>query len=135
MSWRDVDGIDSNGSYTQTGGFVVVSNPNADSGGNMSALDVDNTVTITGGIIVALGTVPGNAGGGFGGMGGMGAFGIGGRSSSSLPSGYVTFSGALSAGSHSFTYGGNTYTFSLKNAVSGGWIWASGISSSNYALQ
>lgn len=129
---NDVDGIDANGSYVQTGGFVLVSNPNSDSSGNMSAVDADGTVSVTGGVIVALGTVPGS-----GGMGGRGwnPFGGGGVGSSSLPTGYVTFSGTLSAGSHTFTYGSASESFTLRKAVSGGWIWASGISSSNYTLK
>ena len=131
VAGRDVDGIDSNGSYKQTGGFVVVSNPNADSSGNMSAVDVDSTISVTGGVIIALGTVPGQGGG----MGG-GRFGMGGMSShSSLPSGYVTFSGTLGAGSHTFTFGNVSETFTLKARVSSGWIWALGISSSNYTLK
>ena len=134
VAGRDVDGIDSNGSYKQTGGFVVVSNPAADSSGNTSAVDADGQVSVTGGIIIALGTVPGNGGGAGGGRGGR--FGMGGMtSSSSLPSGYVTLSGTLSAGTHTFTFGDTTETFTLKAAVSSGWIWASGISSSNYSLK
>ncbi len=126
VAGNDVDGIDANGSYKQTGGIVVVSNPNADSSGNMSAVDVDNTVSVTGGIIIALGTVPSGGGMG-GGRGGPGSFGMGGAtSSSSLPSGYVTISGTTSAGTHTVTYGGSTATFTLKNTVRGGWVWADG---------
>ena len=127
----DVDGVDANGSYYQTGGFVVVSNPNANSMGTAAAVDADTTVSVTGGIILALGTVPSSGGG----MGG-GRFGMGGmHAGSSLPSGYVTFSSTLSAGEHTFTFDGTAYTFTLKNRVSSGWIWASGISSSNYTLK
>lgn len=121
VAGNDVDGIDANGSYKQTGGIVVVSNPNADSSGNMATVDTDGGVTITGGLIVALGTVPSG-----GGRGGPGSFGMGGMtSSSSLPSGYVTISG-LSAGTHTVTYGGVTGTFTLKKSVSAGWVWSSG---------
>lgn len=118
---NDVDGIDSNGSYKQTGGIVVVSNPTADRSGNMSATDVDGTITVTGGIIVALDTVP-SSGGGMGGRPGMGGMGA----STALPSGYVTLSGSRSAGTHTVTYGGVTGTFTLKKAVSSGWFWADG---------
>ena len=135
VAGSDVDGVDANGSYYQTGGFVVVSNPNANSQGTAAAVDADNTVSVTGGIILALGTVP-SSGGGMGGGPGGGRFGMGGMNAgSSLPSGYVTYSGTLSAGSHTFTYNGTSYTFTLKNRVSSGWIWASGISSGNYTLQ
>ncbi len=163
---RDVDGIDSNGSYVQTGGFVVTSNPNSDGNGNMSALDVDGSINITGGIIVALGSDPQSSGmagfgggmGSFGGQGGgmngqrggMGGFGGGmggfgghgggmagfgdGMGISTLPTGYVAYSSRLSAGQHTFVYNGVTYDFTLKNTVSGGWIWAEGITDSNYSL-
>lgn len=163
---RDVDGIDSNGSYVQTGGFVVTSNPNSDGNGNMSALDVDGSINITGGIIVALGSDPqssdmagfgggmdgfGGQGGGMNGQrGGMGGFGGGmggfgghgggmagfggGMGISTLPTGYVAYSSRLPAGQHTFVYNGVTYDFTLKNTVSGGWIWAEGITDSNYSL-
>ncbi len=131
---RDVDGIDANGSYKQTGGIVIVSNPNADSSGNTASVDSDGSVTVTGGIIVALGTVPGGAGGAGGGRGGR--FGMGGMNAgSTLPSGYVTFSGSLSAGDHTFTYGDTSISFTLKSKVSSGWIWASGISTGSYTLK
>ena len=48
VAGRDVDGIDSNGNYVQTGGFVVVCNYNADQSGNMAAVDTDSGVSITG---------------------------------------------------------------------------------------
>lgn len=132
---RDVDGVDSNGDYVQTGGIVIVSNPNADSSGNTSAVDVDSSVSVTGGIIVALGTVPGGGNMGGGNMRG-GRFGIGGMGSgSSLPSGYVTYNGSLNAGSHTFSFGDVNVSFTLKSGVSGGWIWASGLSSGSYTLK
>ncbi len=135
VAGRDVDGIDSNGSFTQTGGFVLVCNPNADMSGNISALDTDGSVSVTGGVIVALGTVPGNNGMSPGGRPG-GRFGFGGMTaSSSLPSGYVTFNGSLDAGSHSFSFGPVSESFSLRSKVTGGWIWAEGITSSNYTLK
>ncbi len=132
---RDVDGVDSNGNYVQTGGIVIVSNPNADSSGNTSAVDVDSSVSVTGGIIVALGTVPGGGNMGGGNMRG-GRFGIGGMGSgSSLPSGYVTYNGSLNAGSHTFSFDDVNVSFTLKSSVSGGWIWASGLSSGSYTLK
>ena len=132
---RDVDGVDSNGNYVQTGGIVIVSNPNADSSGNTSAVDVDSSVSVTGGIIVALGTVPSGGNMGGGNMRG-GRFGIGGMGSgSSLPSGYVTYNGSLNAGSHTFSFGDVNVSFTLKSGVSGGWIWASGLSSGSYTLK
>ncbi|MBR6072240.1 MAG: carbohydrate-binding domain-containing protein [Acholeplasmatales bacterium] len=53
MGNGDVDGVDSNGTYTQTGGFVVARVPGAN---EMAApLDTDSTVKITGGTFIALG--------------------------------------------------------------------------------
>lgn len=52
----DTDGIDSNGNYVQTGGMVLVKG--GSSSGNVSgSIDVDGTVTITGGTCVALGGI------------------------------------------------------------------------------
>ena len=132
VAGRDVDGVDSNGKYVQSGGFVVVSNPNANSMGTAAAMDTDGGVTVTGGILIALGTVPSS-----GGMGGGpgGRMGMGGMSASNVPSGAVTFSSTLSAGTHTFTYGSTSESFTLKNRVTAGWIWASGITSSNYSLK
>ena len=48
----DTDGIDSNGTYTQTGGIVIVKGPNNQ---NMAALDADGTASITGGTLILLG--------------------------------------------------------------------------------
>lgn len=50
----DVDGIDSNGTYTQTGGIVVTRGPNST---NMAALDTDGTARIDGGTIIVLGAL------------------------------------------------------------------------------
>lgn len=123
---RDVDGFDSNGSYRQTGGIVVVSNPGANSQGTSASVDADGSVSVTGGTIIALGTVP---------SGGGGRFGIGGMSSSLVPSGAVTFSGSLGAGSHSFSYGDLNVDFTLRSAVNSGWIWSEGITKNNYSLK
>lgn len=49
----DTDAIDSNGSYTQTGGFVV--SRSALSGGMGGALDTDGACSITGGTFVGIG--------------------------------------------------------------------------------
>ena len=52
----DTDGIDSNGTYTQTGGFVLIMG--GSSQGNMAgSLDADGSVKVTGGTIVALGGI------------------------------------------------------------------------------
>ena len=48
----DTDGIDSNGSYTQSGGVVITRGP---SNQNMAAIDADGTVCVTGGTLIVLG--------------------------------------------------------------------------------
>ena len=48
----DFDGIDSNGSYTQTGGVVITRGPNSEMA---AALDAENAVSVTGGTLVVLG--------------------------------------------------------------------------------
>ena len=99
----DTDGIDSNGSYNQTGGFVITRNPTNDTSGNMGALDIDGTFTMTGGTFIALGPVSqtpnnynsvlfGTTGGGN--MMRPGGMGMGGSSSSfSFASGEYSVSG------------------------------------------
>lgn len=52
----DTDGIDSNGSYEQTGGFVISRCGAQGAGGNASALDLDGSCTITGGTFVHVGS-------------------------------------------------------------------------------
>ncbi|MBR6426577.1 MAG: carbohydrate-binding domain-containing protein [Clostridia bacterium] len=48
----DTDGIDSNGSYTQTGGIVITRGPRSEMA---AAIDADGKVTVTGGTIIILG--------------------------------------------------------------------------------
>ena len=55
------DGIDSNGTYTQTGGIVITRGPNSEMA---AALDADGTVKITGGTLIVLGYSKVSAGGG-----------------------------------------------------------------------
>ncbi len=52
----DTDAIDSNGSYEQTGGFVLVLGGSS-SGMVAGSVDVENSLTVTGGTIVALGGI------------------------------------------------------------------------------
>lgn len=48
----DVDGIDSNGSYKQTGGIVITRGPNSQMA---CAIDADGSVSMTGGTLIILG--------------------------------------------------------------------------------
>ncbi|MBQ9544818.1 MAG: carbohydrate-binding domain-containing protein [Clostridia bacterium] len=48
----DTDGIDSNGTYTQTGGVVITRGPNSQMA---AAIDADNSVSVSGGTLIILG--------------------------------------------------------------------------------
>ena len=48
----DVDGIDSNGTYTQTGGVVITRGP---ASAQAAAIDADGSVKVTGGTLIVLG--------------------------------------------------------------------------------
>jgi hypothetical protein len=52
----DTDGIDSNGSYTQTGGYVFTRSKTASAGGFASGLDLDGTCRVTSGTLIVAGT-------------------------------------------------------------------------------
>ncbi|MBO4869669.1 MAG: carbohydrate-binding domain-containing protein [Clostridia bacterium] len=52
----DTDGIDSNGSITMTGGFVLVKGGSS-SGSVAGSIDVDGSITVTGGTVIALGGI------------------------------------------------------------------------------
>ena len=99
----DTDGIDSNGNYVQTGGFVLVKG--SSSSGNVSgSIDVDGTVTITGGTCVALGGVcetPVNS-----------------------VNAYVLSSVSFSSGSYSLkdASGNEVISFTVDGSFSNGWI-------------
>jgi len=99
----DTDGIDSNGNYVQTGGMVLVKG--GSSSGNVSgSIDVDGTVTITGGTCVALGGIcetPVNS-----------------------VNAYVLSSVSFSSGSYSLkdASGNEVISFTVDGSFSNGWI-------------
>lgn len=99
----DTDGIDSNGNYVQTGGMVLVKG--GSSSGNVSgSIDVDGTVTITGGTCVALGGIcetPFNS-----------------------VNAYVLSSVSFSSGSYSLkdASGNEVISFTVDGSFSNGWI-------------
>ena len=99
----DTDGIDSNGNHVQTGGFVLVKG--GSSSGNVSgSIDVDGTVTITGGTCVALGGIcetPVNS-----------------------VNAYVLSSVSFSSGSYSLkdASGNEVISFTVDGSFSNGWI-------------
>ena len=51
-SSADTDGIDSNGTYRQTGGIVITRGPNSEMA---AAIDADSTVSVSGGTLIILG--------------------------------------------------------------------------------
>lgn len=99
----DTDGIDFNGNYVQTGGMVLVKG--GSSSGNVSgSIDVDGTVTITGGTCVALGGIcetPVNS-----------------------VNAYVLSSVSFSSGSYSLkdASGNEVISFTVDGSFSNGWI-------------
>lgn len=99
----DTDGIDSNGNYVQTGGFVLVKG--GSSSGNVSgSIDVDGTVTITGGTCVALGGVC--------------------ETPINSANAYVLSSVSFSSGSYSLkdASGNEVISFTVDGSFSNGWI-------------
>ena len=135
MGGGDTDGIDSNGSFTQTGGLIIVRGaPNSNSS-MATGLDCDGKASITGGTFIQLGareTVPTTGNGVYtlnygstaGGRGGRGGNPFGGReqtSSERFTSGTWTIDGA----DLSFTvadgytyYGAVIYSDALQKGVS-----------------
>lgn len=104
----DTDAIDSNGSYTQSGGMVFVKGGSS-SGQVSGSIDVDGNITITGGTCVALGGIcetPVNS-----------------------VNAYVFSSVSFNAGSYSVkdSSGNEIISFTLNNSYSNGWICASAL--------
>ena len=100
----DTDGIDSNGTYKQTGGVVITKGPGSASGsggGGAFALDTDGTVTISSGTLIVFG-------------------GIEQKSPSTSLTKTLCSSTTVKAGSHTVSFsGGTSYTSVLKNSTNG----------------
>ena len=105
----DTDGIDSNGTYTQTGGVVITRGPGSASGGmgGACAMDMDGGITLKGGTLIVFGGVEGT----------LSASGV----TKTLCS-----SSTVSAGTHTVTVGGTTYTVELKYSSSGCLVYSDG---------
>jgi hypothetical protein len=104
----DTDGIDSNDSYTQSGGMVFVKGGSS-SGQVSGSIDVDGNITITGGTCVALGGIcetPVNS-----------------------VNAYVFSSVSFNAGSYSVKDSSDNeiLSFTLNNSYSNGWICTSAL--------
>ena len=87
----DVDGIDSNGTYTQTGGVVITRGPNSQMA---AAIDAEGSVSVTGGTLIMLGY--GNV-----------------QTGGSVKSYSLSLH---SQGTHTVSIGGNSYTFNNSSA-------------------
>lgn len=104
----DTDAIDSNGSYTQSGGMVLVKGGSS-SGQVSGSIDVDGNITITGGTCIALGGIcetPVNS-----------------------VNAYVFSSVSFNAGSYCVkdSSGNEIISFTLNNSYSNGWICTSAL--------
>lgn len=99
----DTDGIDSNGTYQQTGGVVIACGPGSVSGGmggGAWALDTDGGVTLQGGTLILFG-------------------GMENTPSVSGMTKTVCSSSTVSTGSHTVTIGSNSYTVTLSYSAGG----------------
>ena len=106
----DTDGIDSNGTYTQSGGTVIVKGPGSASGGGMAmsaALDTDGAVKITSGSLIVFGAIE--------------------QTPNSSVTKTLVSSSNVSAGSHTitFTSSGTSYSTTLKSGSNGCVVYSS----------
>ena len=98
----DTDGIDSNGTFTVTGGVVMVKGPGSasSSGSPAAAVDTDGAVTLKGGTLAIFGGCE--------------------RTPTSSVTKTLCSSKTVSAGSHTISFsGGTVYTTELKNNTNG----------------
>ena len=98
----DTDGIDSNGTFTVTGGVVIVKGPGSasSSGSPAAAVDTDGAVTLKGGTLAIFGGCE--------------------RAPTSSVTKTLCSSKTVSAGSHTISFsGGTVYTTELKNNTNG----------------
>ena len=105
----DTDGIDSNGTFSQTDGTVIVKGPGNASGNNFgaAALDTDGTVTLTKGTLIIFGGTE--------------------KTPSTSVTKTLCTSNTVSAGNHtvSFSSSGASYSTSLKSSSRGCVVYSS----------
>ena len=106
----DTDGIDSNGTYTQSGGTVIVKGPGSASGGGMAmaaALDTDGAVKITSGSLIVFGAIE--------------------QTPNSSVTKTLVSSTTVSSGKHtiSFASSGTSYSTTLKSSSNGCVVYSS----------
>ena len=105
----DTDGIDSNGTYVQTGGVVITKGPGSASGrmgGGAFALDTDGGVSLRGGTLIIFG-------------------GMEDTPSASGMTKTICSSTTVSTGSHTVTVGSSSYTTTLSSSTSGCVVYSS----------
>jgi len=103
----DTDGIDSNGTYTQSGGVVIIKGPGNASGNNFgaAALDTDSTVKITSGTLIVFGGIE--------------------QTPSSSVTKTLCSSSTVSAGSHTVSFSSESFTTTLKYSTNGCVVYSS----------
>lgn len=129
MASGDTDGIDSNGTFTMTGGTIIARGAPNSTNSMATGLDCDGTATIKGGTFIQLGareTIPtlsgcytlnfGSSQGGMGGPGGFGGFGGGMRWASNASSGSTSSSYTFSSGT--WTVDGLNVSFTVASGYS-----------------
>ena len=99
----DTDGIDSNGTFTLTGGVVIVKGPGSASGsmgGGAAALDTDGAVTLSSGTLIVFGGIE--------------------RTPSTSLTKTICSSNTVNTGSHSVSFSnGTSYSTTLKSSTRG----------------
>ena len=104
----DTDGIDSNGTYTQTGGTVIVKGPGSSSGGGMAmaaALDTDGQVKITSGSLIVFGAIE--------------------QTPNSSVTKTLCSSTTVAAGTHTISFSSANYSTTLKSSSKGCVVYSS----------
>ena len=104
----DTDGIDSNGTYIQTGGTVIVKGPGSASGGGMAmaaALDTDGQVKITSGSLIVFGAIE--------------------QTPNSSVTKTLCSSTTVAAGTHTISFSSANYSTTLKSSSKGCVVYSS----------
>ena len=97
----DTDGIDSNGSYTQTGGVVIIKGPGSANGaaGGAAALDTDGSVSLSSCTLIVFGGIE--------------------RTPSTSLTKTLASSTTVNKGNHTISFGSTSYQTTLKSNTNG----------------
>ena len=109
---NDVDAIDSNGTFTQTGGIIITK---GGTGGMSTGLDVDGTAKITGGTFICFGKPE--------------------KTPTATGLNSKTFSGSYSAGTYRITNGTIDLTTTTKYSYSVIYVWTDGSTNFTFTKQ